>query len=193
MSRAGDSNQEVEVKIRIGEPAAVKQLLRGHGFRVTKRRVFEANEVFDTPGSSLRQSKRLLRLRRAGRETTLTFKDKPVTAKHKTREEIELTLSDPRAMGEILVRLGYQVNFRYEKFRTEFARPVDAGTILLDETPIGNFLELEGTPLWIDQTAALFGFAEGEYINASYGSLYFADCASRGVVPSHMVFPGKNP
>ncbi len=192
MSRAGNSSHEVEVKIRISEIAAIRARLRRHGFRVAKRRVFEVNDVFDTPGAVLRLNKQLLRVRQAGPLTTLTFKDKPLTAKHKTREEIELTLSDAKAFGDILERLGYQVNFRYEKFRTEFTRPADAGTILLDETPIGNFIELEGTPEWIDATARLLGFHEGDYINSSYASLYFADCASRGVVPSHMVFHGQS-
>jgi adenylate cyclase, class 2 len=188
MSRARKSINEVEVKIRIRDVAATRRLLRRNGFRVERRRVFESNEVFDTPESALRANRRLLRLRRTGPHVLLTLKDKPVAGKHKVREEIELSLSDSTAFAEILNRLGFQTAFRYEKYRTEFARPRDSGLVLLDETPIGNFLELEGPPGWIDRTAEMLGFSEQQYITSSYSSLYFARCAERGIPPAHMVF-----
>lgn len=188
MPRARKSVNEVEVKIRIREVAATRRLLRRNGFLVERRRVFESNEVFDTPESALRANRQLLRLRRTGSHVLLTFKDKPIPGKHKTREEIELSLSDSTAFAEILKRLGFQTAFRYEKYRTEFTRPRESGLILLDETPIGNFLEIEGTSAWIDRTAAMLGFTEQQYITDSYASLYLERCAERGVPPSHMVF-----
>lgn len=192
MSRANKKSiNEVEVKIRIRDVAATRRLLRLNGFLVERRRVFESNEVYDTPESTLRANRRLLRLRRSGPHVLLTFKDKPVAGKHKIREEIELTLSDSTAFAEILNRLGFRTAFRYEKFRTEFARPHDSGLILLDETPIGNFLELEGPAGWIDRTAAMLGFSEQLYITCSYASLYFARCSARGITPSNMVFPAR--
>jgi adenylate cyclase class 2 len=191
MSRARKSTNEVEVKIRIRDVAATRRLLRRNGFLVERRRVFEANEVFDTAESTLRATRRLLRLRRTGSQVLLTFKDKPVIGKHKIREEIELTLSDSTAFAEILHRLGFETAFRYEKFRTEFARPSDSGLVLLDETPIGNFLEIEGPAGWIDRTAAMLGFSEEEYITSSYASLYLSHCAERGIPPLHMVFPAS--
>ncbi len=191
MSRARKSINEVEVKIRIRDVAATRRLLRRNGFLVERRRVFESNDVFDTPESTLRANRRLLRLRRTGSHVLLTFKDKPVPGKHKIREEIELSLSDSTAFAEILHRLGFQTAFRYEKYRTEFARPHDSGLVLLDETPIGNFLEIEGPAGWIDRTAAMLGYSEQQYITSSYASLYLAHCAQRGVPPAHMVFPAS--
>ena len=189
MSRASKSINEVEVKIRISDRAAVRRLLRSNGYLVVHRRVFESNDVYDTADATLRNSRRLLRLRRAGTQVLLTFKDKPIAGKHKTREEIEVTLSDAGAFASILGRLGFKMAFRYEKYRTEYAKPNFSGLILLDETPVGDFLELEGTPAWIDRTARKLGFSEQEYLTSSYASLYLADCASRGVAPTHMVFP----
>ena len=188
MPRARKTANEVEVKIRIRDVAATRRLLGRNGFRVEKRRVFESNEVFDTPESTLRANRRLLRLRRTGSNVLLTFKDKPVAGKHKIREEIELSLSDSTAFAEILNRLGFQPAFRYEKYRTELARPHDSGIVLLDETPIGNFLELEGPPGWIDRTAAMLGFSDQQYITSSYASLYLARCDERGIHPANMVF-----
>lgn len=60
---------------------------------------------------------------------------------------------------------------------------------MIDETPIGVFIELEGEPDWIDACAALLGFTPLHYITDSYGALYFAWCAEQGVEPSHMEFP----
>jgi len=189
MSRAGKSTHEVEVKIRISDPASIRKLLRRNGYLVIKRRVFEANTVFDTPDGALRTSRQLLRVRRAGSERLLTYKGKPIAGKHKTREEIEVNLSDTEVFASILERLGFKPSFRYEKFRTEFAIPNTSGLILLDETPVGDFLELEGTPAWIDRTARKLGYSDQDYITSSYASLYFTDCSARGVAPTHMVFP----
>jgi adenylate cyclase class 2 len=43
---------------------------------------------------------------------------------------------------------------------------------VVDETPIGNFAELEGTGEWIDRAAARLGIEPGDYITLSYGRLF---------------------
>ena len=58
----------------------------------------------------------------------------------------------------------------------------------LDETPIGNFIELEGPRRWIDKVARQFGYTRADYITASYAVLYFEHCRKRGIRPTHMVF-----
>jgi adenylate cyclase, class 2 len=63
-----------------------------------------------------------------------------------------------------------------------------AAVVTLDETPIGDFLELEGPGEWIDDTAKRLGFSRQDYVLDSYARLYVADCERRGVEPSHMVF-----
>jgi adenylate cyclase class 2 len=89
---------------------------------------------------------------------------------------------------QILGRLGYFPTFEYQKYRTEFRQPSRKGLALLDETPIGNFLELEGSPAWIDRVATRLGFTPEDYVLESYVALYFADCARRGAKPGNMVF-----
>jgi adenylate cyclase class 2 len=59
---------------------------------------------------------------------------------------------------------------------------------MLDETPIGAFLELEGGPRWIDRTARALGFPRDGYITDSYGKLYLEHCQSKGVEATNMVF-----
>jgi adenylate cyclase class 2 len=111
-----------------------------------------------------------------------------VAGRHKSREELELKIPDADVMGAILARLGFEDAFRYEKFRTEFQQPHRSGVIMLDETPVGVFLELEGTAHWIDRTARKLGFQEIHYITASYGRLYLEWCKRQRVKPSNMVF-----
>lgn len=118
----------------------------------------------------------------------LTYKGAPEKGPHKVRTEIETTLEDPAALRQVFAALGFQISFRYEKYRTTFNKPGAPGHVLLDETPIGWFLELEGPPDWIDSTAAELGFSQAQYILESYGTLYLLHCKKAGIPPSHMVF-----
>ena len=54
--------------------------------------------------------------------------------------------------------------------------PANPGVVTLDETPIGWFLELEGSPDWIDKTARQLGFSEEDYVILSYAALYLTYC-----------------
>jgi adenylate cyclase, class 2 len=184
---------EVEVKLPVREdPAAVRRMLRRLGYGVRVARALEVNVLFDTPGQRLRQAGKLIRLRRVGTHHLLTFKGVAQASKHKVREEIETEATDPRALATILDRLGFHPVFRYEKYRTEFGRPGEPGVVTLDETPIGNYLEVEGPPRWIDRTARELGYSTGDYITASYGRLYLEWCRKAGRTPGNMVFEGRH-
>jgi adenylate cyclase class 2 len=182
------AHDEVEIKLAVSSASAARALLETNGFQVKAERVFESNLVFDTPTGALRSAARLLRLRLAASVSTLTFKDTPVPGPHKSREEIETTVDNPFAMAAILQRLGFEVSFRYEKYRTVFARPDEPGVVTLDETPIGIFLEIEGPPEWIDSTARRLGFSTRDYITASYGRLFLDWCAAHRIESNQMVF-----
>jgi adenylate cyclase class 2 len=150
--------------------------------------VFESNTVFDTPELSLRKGGLLLRVRKAGRVSTLTYKGPSTVSKHKSREELELVIPDARLMSAIVERLGFRSVFRYDKYRTEYKQPRVSGVAVVDETPVGVYLELEGTAAWIDRTARKLNFAESDYITASYAALYLDWCRRHGIVPGNMVF-----
>jgi adenylate cyclase, class 2 len=190
--------REVEIKLAVSGAAEARRMLRAAGFRVSKRRVFEKNTVFDTSSQTLRKSTRLLRVREIGKIAKLTYKGPPDIGKYKSREELELDLSDAGIIGAIFDRLGYHPVFRYEKFRTEFRQRgsigmptggvATGGVATVDETPIGVYLELEGSPAWIDRTAHRLGFAERDYITASYARLYLEWCEARGEAPGNMLF-----
>ena len=181
---------ETEIKLRLSEgPGRAKAVLEQHGFHPIGPRELETNQTFDLPGGELRQTIRLLRLRSAGGRWTVTYKGPPITSdRHKSREEIETEVSDGEAFVHILMRLGYQPSFAYEKFRTTFKADGDDGIVTLDETPIGDFLELEGPAYWIDQTAVTLGFQPADYITSSYAALYEEYRRTHDTVPRDMQF-----
>src|ERR1017187_2000256 len=117
------STQETEIKLAVPSPGAIRRTLRAAGFRVSSKRVFESNAIYDTAVASLRPAGTLLRLRQAGSTATLTYKGPALAGKHKSREEREVEVADHAAMAAILERLGYRPTFRYEKYRTEFRQP----------------------------------------------------------------------
>jgi adenylate cyclase class 2 len=180
---------EIEIKLRLtGDLAAVRKKLRALGFHMHRRRTLESNVLLDNRKNALRKNGTLLRVRRTGSAALLTFKGPSQPGRYKKRVEVETPVPDAAVMETILAEVGYHPVFRYEKFRTEYEARSGGGKILLDETPIGNFLELEGSPRWIDQTSRRLGFSTGDYINRSYGYLYLAYCRERRIRPKDMVF-----
>ena len=182
------SATETEVKIRLSNRAAVLEAFQRAGLTVSVPRQFESNTLYDTPDDSLRRREMILRLRQLGDKAVITWKGRGESGPYKSRPELETSIGSIETIRQILAQLGYQPAFRYEKYRTEFAAEDGAGVVTLDETPIGDFLELEGPGEWIDRTASQLGFGRKDYILESYARLYLADCERRRVEPAHMVF-----
>lgn len=186
-----ETHLEIEVKLKIGDAGSFRQTLLEKGFRSIVPRAFEKNTVFDTPRKKLKKRKKLLRLRKINDRNVLTFKQPAEspgssviaapTARYKIREEIETEVPDFETMEKIILGLGYVPVFIYEKYREEFEK--DGVHLMLDETPIGNYIEIEGGAAAIDQAAQLLGFATGDYITANYRKLF-----KRAGGTGHMVF-----
>jgi adenylate cyclase, class 2 len=184
---------EIEIKLRLPDKLEkIRRALRDQGFRVSKSRTHESNVLFDTPQRVLRSHGKLIRVRRVGVHTLLTYKGPAQPGRFKKRREIEMRFPDAYALEQIFNEIGYHPIFRYEKFRTEYAKAPSTGKVLLDETPIGNFLEIEGSPRWIDGTARVLGFSTADYITRSYGYLYLAHCRERRTRPKDMLFTPKD-
>ena len=162
---------EVEIKLPVSDLQSILSTIRSIGFAETGPRSLETNILFDDAAGSLMDSRRLLRLREYSGKTILTFKGPPVPGKHKQREERETTVGSAEDFRAILEGLGYEPTFRYEKFRTVFRREYEAGELVVDETPAGPFLELEGDPEWIDRVAAELGYAPNDYLTVSYATI----------------------
>ena len=163
-------HQEIEIKFRVENLRALNQRLRQAGFRVMTPRTHEMNTLYDLPGQPLRKRGELLRLRKYGQKWTLTHKTKGKAERHKTRVENETQLADGRRMEIILLALGFVPTFRYEKFRAEWSD--GKGHVVVDQTPIGNFGEIEGSARWIDQTARHLRVPQTNYITDTYAVLF---------------------
>jgi adenylate cyclase class 2 len=164
--------REIEVKFQVTDLRKLARTLRAAGLRLVTRRTHEMNTLYDLPGELLRARKQLLRLRKYGLAWKLTHKSDATTGRHSSRVELETGVADGKKMDAILRGLGYAPSFRYEKFRAEWTD--QKGEVVVDETPIGNFCEIEGPARWIDATAKKLGVNRGDYITKNYATL-FAD------------------
>jgi len=182
----GSGSMETEIKLAVADVVQLRQQVEQLGFRLQHARTFEGNDLLDTADLRLRREGIVLRLREFGERSVLTFKGSGSAGKHKVREEIEVPVVEAGKLEAIFGRLGYRRAFRYEKYRTEYTD--GEGMLTIDETPIGNFLELEGEGEWIDRTAARLGYEECQYITLSYGRLYASHCEREGIEPTDMVF-----
>jgi len=170
---------EIELKCPIHDPAALETRLRDLGFHLDTPRTFEHNTLYDTPDRELRNKRQILRLRRYNGIFTVTHKridEKQDSTRYKVRIETETTVSDPEATDEIFRQLGYIPVFIYEKYRTEYSI-YDSETnltphLVLDETPIGIFAELEGSTDWIDRTLSGLEIDQSTCLTDSYGKLF---------------------
>lgn len=183
-----DQHQEIEIKLRVVDEEAIRASLVGLGFIEIVPRGLEQNRIYDTAEGELRARGELIRLREFNGKNVLTYKGRATVGKHKEREEIEVVVGATEAMATILGRLGLEPQFRYEKYRSEWQRPGGEGIVMVDETPIGTFVELEGTGDWIDRTAVELGYTEGDYLNLSYARLFTARCLAEGRAAGNMLF-----
>jgi adenylate cyclase class IV len=93
--------------------------------------------------------------------------------RYKIREEREVRVADEAILASILAAAGLRPSFRYEKYRATYRLPRLPGVVIeFDETPIGDFLELEGNCAAIDRSAILLGYQPSDYITKSYGHLF---------------------
>ncbi len=180
------SAKEVEIKFAIEDLRAVERKLRQAGFRRVTPRTHEYNTLYDFPGQVLRRRGELLRLRKYGKKWILTHKAKGKTGRHKTRIETETAVRDGKLVDNILRALGLAPSFIYEKYRAEWSD--GRGHVLLDETPIGNIGEIEGSPRWIDATARKLGIAPKNYITDTYAPMFFAWKKRTGHPAKEMTF-----
>ena len=165
---------ETEIKFRVDDPGDLARRLAEAGFHLDTPRTFESNVLYDTPDRRMRARTEILRIRSYGGKYTLTHKRLPDNGpgedRHKHRVETETEVSDGKALAEVFQSLGLVAAFRYEKWRTEWSD--GEGHCVIDETPIGNFAELEGEPAWIDRVAGTLGVARSAYMTLSYGRLF---------------------
>jgi predicted adenylyl cyclase CyaB len=167
---------ETEIKLPVADVRRAAAQPEAIGARLAHPRELEDNLVFDFPDRSLRKRRALARVRILDRSVLLTYKGPdlsgPPTGGMKRRTETEVTV--PRADADnligILQGLGLEQAWRYQKYRTTWTW--DAAKIMLDETPIGAWFEIEGEPEVIDRAATALGYGKSDYLAVTYRDLY---------------------
>ena len=180
---------ETEVKIGIESIEGLVELLLSLGANRVSGRNLEDNILFDFPDNRLRLARCVLRVRSVAGRGVLTYKGAPrPDAVFKSREELETQVENPETAIEILGRTGLRQWFRYQKYRQEFV--LDDVHVDVDETPIGNYAELEGSEDGILNLAEKLGVTKSRFIRKSYHSLYLDYCQERGITSRSMIFQG---
>lgn len=184
-----DGPREIEAKFRVGDRAGLEARLRALGAAQGPLED-EVNLLLDDDVLSLRRSGRALRVRTVNGRGVLTFKG-PATFDGGVKERLELEsgVDEPAAVLALLDALGYRPRFRYEKRRTPWrfadpARPL----VVLDETPLGLFAEIEGEAGSVRLLAAELGVAEADFLRASYWGLWVAARERDPSLPEDMLF-----
>ncbi|MCS6815940.1 MAG: class IV adenylate cyclase [Blastocatellia bacterium] len=190
----GTRDIETEVKVPVeGNPL---DGLAEPDVRLVRPRHFEENWVLDFEDGRLQRAGRLLRIRRVADRGTLTFKGPSLAhPRLKVREEIETEVRHPERALAIFERLGLRPIYRYQKYRTEYRVQLPSGaalSVMFDETPIGNFLELEGDEASIWEFLERFRLRKKPLLRASYPTLYAEFCRVQGKPFGDMLFEEEN-
>jgi adenylate cyclase class 2 len=187
MAEMERSRRETEIKLRFDSRADALRCIEKLGGRLIREREFEDNLVYDRDRDPLKTAGKLLRLRRSGTTALLTYKA-PVAGdhRHKVRQEEETVVDDPAAVEAMLDGLGFHPIYRYQKYRTLFE--IGVLHVCLDETPLGCFVELEGSPDQIDRAAKVMGLSRERYVLETYRELQEKDARERGVEAGDLVF-----
>lgn len=182
---------EIEVKIRCDNFDCMRDA--GFDLKMVAPRHFEDNWLLDATDRRLFKEGAALRVRSVGGKGLVTYKgvvEESASSPLKVREEIESDTDDPESMVRLFERLGFYRSFRYQKYRTVYHLFIDGGEIevVFDETPMGNFIEIEGDELRVLRAMEAAGFTASDVIRESYPELQAARCKERGVSLEDLVF-----
>jgi adenylate cyclase class 2 len=181
---------ETEIKFKVADVPGLSQRLQAAGFALLTPRSFESNVLYDTPTRQMRARTEILRIRSYAGRWTVTHKrlpdSQPGEDRHKHRVETETEVADGDALAQVFLSLGLVAAFHYEKWRTEWQD--GEGHCVIDETPIGDYAELEGPAEWIDRAAARIGIDPVHYITLSYGRLFDQWRQQHGLAATDLTF-----
>lgn len=137
--------REIEVKILEIDQSSVRQRLEKVGAKFSFRHEFWAI-FWEDPSESIIKKGDLLRLRKEGDETRITYKRKISDDGPKVMQELETVVTDMAAMKDILEAIGMKSYQTTRKYRTQYDLP--QGHVVIDEyqdymAKIPPFLEVE--------------------------------------------------
>ena len=177
---------EREIKLRFASPEEARAAVIAAGATPVRCRRLQEDCLVDTTDEMLRGRRSALRVRVESGKSLITFKGPVQPAAIKMRDELETVVGDGPLVLTILESLGFQVWFRYQKYREEFA--IDDVIVAVDETPVGTFVEIEGGARGIAEMAEALGRGPKDYLLDSYRGLYSEYCRQHGLPVTDMLF-----
>ncbi len=162
---------ETELKIPVEDLSFVRERLMRRTAKAVHPMVREVNLLLDTEDRRLERAGSILRLRSYGAHHILTFKGPAVYhGVIKERPEREIEIEDVEQMRDILTHVGVRQVARYEKDREMWL--VDEISVVLDHTPMGDFVEVEGPRERLPTVARSLGLDPSAAVRGSYLSLW---------------------
>jgi adenylate cyclase class 2 len=177
---------EREIKLRFDSVEEARDAVLSAGATPLLGRRLQEDSLLDTEDETLRRRRCVLRVRVENGKSRITFKGPVQASTMKLREELETLIGHGEVMLRILEELGLHVWFRYEKYREEFSH--EDVTVAVDETPVGVFVEIEGSENGIMAMADTLGRTQADYILDSYRGLFLKHRDEFGLTGSDMVF-----
>jgi|tagenome__1003787_1003787.scaffolds.fasta_scaffold19961645_2 adenylate cyclase class 2 len=177
---------EREIKLRFESVDGAREAVLAAGASPLLGRRLQEDCLLDTEDEMLRRRRCVLRVRMENGKSRITFKGPVQPSMMKLREELETLVGDGQVVLHILEELGLHVWFRYEKYREEFAH--EDVTVAVDETPVGVFIEIEGSEQGIVSMADALGRSAADYVLDSYRGLFLKHRDELGLSGTDMVF-----
>lgn len=180
--------RECEAKLKVADLRTIRRKLAELG-AADEGECMERNWVFDRPDGALRKQGVLLRLRSMGDPGGIvTVKHRVEDGAFKTREEVETMIDSTDDFLRQMEIVGFAVAWIYEKVRNTWL--FHDCVLALDECPeIGTFVEIEGDPEKISETARLLDLNPDDHIDDNYLGLWQKHLQAKGENPRHMLFP----
>ena len=177
---------EREIKLVFRDRDEAKAAILAAGATPLRGRRLQEDCLLDTPDEQLHRRRCVLRVRMECGKALLTFKGPVEASPMKLREELETVVGDGMLFLRVLEELGFCIWFRYQKYREEIAH--EDVTVAIDETPVGTFVEIEGSERGIQDMAAALARKPSDYLLDSYRGLYVKHCERRGLPVTDMLF-----
>jgi adenylate cyclase class 2 len=177
---------EREIKLRFASVDEARAAVLATGATPLLGRRLQEDSLLDTESEDLRRRRCVLRVRVENGKSRITFKGPVQPSAMKLREELETVVGDGEILLRVFQELGLHVWFRYEKYREEFAH--EDVIVAIDETPVGVFVEIEGSENGITAMAAALGRSHADYISDSYRALFLRFREELGLVGHDMLF-----
>lgn len=177
---------EREIKLKYDSVESARAAILATGATPLHGRRLQEDALLDTDDESLRRRRCVLRIRLENGKSRITFKGPVQPSELKVRDEVETIVGDGVLLLGIFEDLGFHVWFRYEKYREEFSH--EEVIVAIDETPVGVFVEIEGSESGITTMARALGRRPNDYVLDSYRGLFLKYRDQYGLVGSDMVF-----